>query len=620
MVGNEIPVAQDPSETSGPSDTSVALAASKAGVPNGSAMEADSSMLGESGVRLVSANAPDELTPIPIVDGMISEDLPQSAEFVVAQPVADNGFAEPTSGLIDLPNDFYELSLGEVVSFALTDRMVLRSLSGTVIRNPDSVLSSLDPDIQRSNANFGLDAAKSQFDPVVNGRSTYANNDDFFNNPSTTGNAAEVQQDLTQLSLGLDKVSQYGTRFSLSSGINHDSNNNPSVFFPHAWDSVLEATIQQPLLQGRGKQFNRVAGPNSRPGFFGTSGIEISRIDNAIEYSRFERGLQEYVLELVNAYWQLDLAYENYQTIRSVRDASYETWQAAKAKFENGLQGGEADREAQSRAQFIQFEIQLDQALNAVRAGQTPGVLQAEANLRRLMNLPPAGGSLIRPTDIPRNSLPQYNWGLLTEEALARRPELQQQRRRLAKANLLVVAARNFTLPRLDGIATYRLSGLGDDLTAGGGKFAGALNETFDGNYEEIEVGISYEAPVGRRLARAGLRNARLESARERLVLEEMEQQIIHDLGTSYRETKQTTRTIELATLRRDASRDAFMAREAAFESDAVGLEDLLEAQRIYLDAELALQSALTEREQATYRLASEQGTLLEEFTVVASE
>lgn len=603
-----------------PTSGNNAWAANKTDFPNDRSGGSNDQSSGSSPVLLASAIVQEDAELAPYMDNMVVEELPSQSENLQQPVTSENRFPEPVAGLFELPTEFYDLSLRQAIAMAMSDRMVLRSLSGAVIRNPTSVGSSLDPEIQSSNANFGLDAALSQFDPVLTARSTYANNDDFFNNPSTTGNAAEVQQDLTQLTVGLDKIGEHGTRFSLSPGITHDNTNNPSVFFSNSWESVLEATIQQPLLQGRGRQFNRIAGPNSQPGFFGTSGIEISRVDNQIEYSRFERGLREYVLELVNAYWQLHLAYENYHSIRGARDASFETWQIAKAKYENGLPGGEADREAQARGQHIQFEIQLDQALNAVRANQAAGVLQAEANLRRLMNLPQSGGALIRPTDHPCRELPNYDWDFIAQEALSCRAELLEQRQRVNKANLLAEAAKNFTLPRLDAIATYRLSGLGDDLIAGSGKFSGAINETLDTNFEEFEIGLSYELPVGQRRAAAGLRNARLQSTREQLLLEEMEQQIIHDLGTAYRSAYQTSHTIKLATLRRDAARDTFLARKAVYEADAVGFEDLLESQRIYLDAELALQTATTEREQAIYQLASNQGTLLEELDISVVE
>ncbi|HBJ35577.1 MAG TPA: hypothetical protein DDZ51_12685 [Planctomycetaceae bacterium] len=535
------------------------------------------------------------------------------------QPLVGNSkFPAPLTGLAELPTEFWQISLSEVITLAVSDQTVLRSLSGEVVRNPASVVSSFDPALQQSNANFGVDAALSQFDPVISSSGSYAKNDDFFNNPSTTGNAAEVKQDLTRMSLGVNKVNQHGTLFSLGQNTTHDSNNNPSVFFPHSWDNALEATVRQPLMQGRGRDFNRIAGPDARPGFLGTSGIEISLIDNQIEYARFERGLREYVLEVVNNYWQLDLAYRNYGVILTARNASYEIWQATKAKFEGGLPGGEADREAQARSQYYQFEQQLDQALNAIQASQTPGVLQAEANLRRLMNLPQSGGLMLRPSDEPSYILPRHEWENLLSVALGRREELRQQRQRVQRANLLTVAAKNFTLPRLDALATYRLSGLGDDLLNSGGKFAGALNETWNTNYEEYEFGVNYEMPVGQRRALAGLRNARLQSIRELTVLEEMEQQIVHELGTAYRAVQQTDKNIQLAEKRREAARDTFQARKAAYDADAVGFEDLLEAQRFYLDAELALHDAKTQRERAIYQLASEGGTLLAEFQIRA--
>lgn len=547
--------------------------------------------------------------------GMLSgdgTDMPYDSQPAVAK----SRFPAPATGFSELPTLFWEISLIEAVTLAVSDQTVLRSLSGEIIRNPAGAISSFDPTLQRSNANFGVDAALSQFDPVITGSGSYAKNDDFFNNPSTTGNAAEVKQDLTRLSLGVNKVNQYGTLFSLGQNTNHDSNNNPSVFFPHSWDNALEATVRQPLMQGRGRDFNRIAGPDARPGFLGTSGIEISVIDNQIEYVRFERGLREYVLELVNNYWQLDLAYRNYEVIRQARDSSNEIWQATKAKFEGGLPGGEADREAQARSQYYQFEQQLDQTLNAVQAGQIPGVLQAEANLRRLMNLPQSGGLMLRPSDEPSYILPRYDWENLATVAIGRREELRQQRQRVQRANMLVVAAKNFTLPRLDALATYRLSGLGDDLIGSGGKFSGALNETWNTNYEEYEFGVNYEMPVGQRRAMAGLRNARLQSIRETTVLEEMEQQIVHDLGSAYRAVQQSERNIQLAEKRRDAVQDTFLARKAAFDADAVGFEDLLEAQRFYLDAALALHDAKTQRERAIYQLASEGGTLLAEFQI----
>ncbi|MEO0598890.1 MAG: hypothetical protein AAF126_22460, partial [Chloroflexota bacterium] len=62
------------------------------------------------------------------------------------------------------------------------------------------------------------------------------------------------------------------------------------------------------------------------------------------------------ISEIIEAYWQLELAYRNYESIRSVRDAGLKTWQIARARFKSELKGGEADRDAQAREQYYEFQ------------------------------------------------------------------------------------------------------------------------------------------------------------------------------------------------------------------------------------------------------------------------
>ena len=296
-------------------------------------------------------------------------------------------YAPPITRRSQLPAQFRLISLDEAISIALQDAKVLRSLSANVVQNAPGATTSFNPYIQSSDPNFGISAALAQFDTQLNASALYAANDDYFNNPTTTNNAFEVQQDLTTLNLGLRKTGFNGTQFSFNNAITHDNTTNQSVLFPSSWEQTSELTVRKPLLQGAGYQFNRIAGPNSRPGFLGTSGLLISRINHEVSLGEFERGVRELILEIIEVYWQLDLAYRNFATIKSARDASAATWKIAKARMDNGLPGGEADREAQARAQYLEFELQLDQALHASTDDGRPGVLQAEANLRTTIEL-----------------------------------------------------------------------------------------------------------------------------------------------------------------------------------------------------------------------------------------
>ncbi len=525
-------------------------------------------------------------------------------------------YAPPITRRSQLPSQFRLISLDEAISIALQDAKVLRSLSANVVQNAPNATTSFNPYIQSSDPNFGISAALAQFDTQLNASALYANNDDYFNNPTTTNNAFEVQQDLTTLNLGLRKTGFNGTQFSFNNAITHDNTTNQSVLFPSSWEQISEFTVRKPLLQGAGYQFNRIAGPNSRPGFLGTSGLLISRINHEVSLGEFERGVRELILEIIDVYWQLDLAYRNFETIKSARNASAATWKIAKARMDNGLPGGEADREAQARAQYLEFELQLDQALHATTDDGRPGVLQAEANLRRLLNLPQSDQSLLRPADAPADAQVLVDWQSLSQQALSRRIEIQQQQKRIQQRDYELIAARNFTLPRLDALATYRNSGFGDDLIGGSGKFSGALNESWQGNYDEWEFGVTLDVPIGYRQANAGVRHAQLQACRERAILQELEQQILHELGSALRTYDQSSNAIRLATLRAEAAAESVDARQAAYDADAVGFEDLLDAQQRKLEAELRRHTILTSRERALARLNAESGSLLDEYRI----
>ena len=523
---------------------------------------------------------------------------------------------EPLTSSSELPSEFWEMTLDEAIAVALSDTTILRSLNANVLQNSSFVPSSFDPAINATDPNFGVEAALSAFDARLNSSLTYANNDDVFNNPVLSGGAAEVQQDLTIGQFNLSKTAATGTQFGIQSSVQHDNNTNPSVLFPSAWTTNWEATLRQPLLQGRGVRFNRIAGPNSQLGLRNSNGVLISRLNHDVTIIQFQRDVRTMVDEIVNAYWQLQLAYKNFDSIKASRDGSLKTWNIAKARQENGLPGGEADRELQAREQYYQFQAQLLAALNGDQTG-SPGVLQSEANLRRLLNLPQSDGQIIRPADEPIVAETIVDWSELANQAIRNRTEVREQLKLIKRRVLEHEAAKNFTLPRLDAIATYRNNGFGDDLINGGSdRFSGAIDNAIAGDYNEWEVGFAMDVPIGFRQAHAAVRNAEFQLCRERAVLAEQVKQVTHDLGSALRQCKQSYANIEIAQLRREAADGTVDSRFAAYEADAIGFDELLDAQGRQLAAQLAYDSALINFELARNRLYLESGKLLFEHGI----
>ena len=529
--------------------------------------------------------------------------------------------ARPMSSRNELPSELWNLSLDEAIELALQNTDILRSLGATVIQNPTAAPGSFDPAIQSSNPNFGIEAALSQFDANVSSTALYAKNDNVFNNPVLGGNATEVRDDIFTGNFGLNKITAAGTRFNLNTQLIHSQTDNTNALFSHSWTTVWEATARQPLLQGRGVRFNSIAGPAVTPGLRNSTGVVISRLNQDISIAQFERNVIAMVSEIVGAYWQLSLAHQNFDAVKEVRDEGLKTWNIAKARYDNDLRGGEADREAQAREQLFELQGRLLAAINGDRQIGQVGILQAEADLRRLLNFPQSDGRLIVPTDNPANVESLFNWRDLATIALDCRVEIREQRIRIKQRTLQLEAARNFTLPRLDAIATYRNNGFGDDLAfGGGGRFASALGDAISNDHGEWEVGLAYDVPIGFRQAYAGVKNSELELCREKAVLREQKKQILHELGSSFRQVEQNYENIRLQSNRLEAARNTVDARTVAYEADAVGFDELLQAQLRLLDSQLVYFRAISNYEISKADLLNESGQLLAEHGVVLAD
>ena len=529
--------------------------------------------------------------------------------------LAPDFFAPPVTFESDLPTAAWSMTLDEAISLAFRNTKALRSLNAQVLSNPSGTQTSTDAAINATDPVFGIDAALAQFDANLTATVMHANNDDVFNNSILGGGATEVVQDLTTANAAINKTNIYGTNFNFRSNITYDSNDNPLSIFPSSYRSILEATVRHPLLQGSGYQFNQIAGPNNRPGFRNTSGISIARINNKISQATFEQGVITFIDEVIGAYWNLYFAYRNFDTTRTARDGSLETWNVVKALYDNDLPGGEADKEAQAREQYFQFQQQTVVAFNGNTRGAT-GVLQAEANLRRLLGLPQADGKIIRPVEEPFMGDVAYDWNALLQESLHQRIEVRQQLWRIKQRELELLASKNFLQPRFDAIATVRNNGFGDRLVGGQSRFSSALTDATSGDHNEWELGVTLDMPLGFRQEYAGVKNAELRLVREKSILVEQEKQIAHDLGSSVRDNRQAFRSAQLAHNRMIAAQDAYNARKAAFEADGVTLDLLLESVRRMADAQNQFDRAQVDLQLSTELIARQSGGLLRNHTI----
>jgi outer membrane protein TolC len=546
------------------------------------------------------------------------------------------------------PQEMWDLSLADAVKIALENGKVMRSLGVRLFIQPNtartqvtqtpevlltqspSVMTVYEPALFESDPIFGVEGALSAFDAQLQSSVFWDTHDEPQNlNQSLLAqypNNVFVGQTGT-FQTGLTKTTATGAEVSAFSNTVYSASNNEFQATPTDWTQNFELDFKQPLLQGAGTLYNRIAGPYDPLRGVGTylqyDGVIIARIRTDIRLADFEAGVRNFVEDVETAYWELYFAYRNLEATRGGRDSALQTWKEVHAKYEVGARGGEADKEAQSRAQYFLFRSSLETALN--------DLFRAENRLRYMMGLAATDGRLIRPSDEPTDAKVVFDWCDVHAEGLCRSVELRQEKWRIKQMELQLIASKNLLLPRLDVGGKYRFLGVGQDLieqpgtpftTTNGGNFAGtdAFSTLATGAFQEWELSAQFTMPIGFRQPLAAVRNAQLQLARERSILQDQELELSHQLADAIRDVDTNYTLAQTNFNRRVAAEQQVEAVKAAYDAGTVTLDLLLEAQRNRADAEAAYYRSLTDYNKAIMLVHVRKGSLLEYNGVFLAE
>ncbi len=531
-----------------------------------------------------------------------------------------------------------DIPLEEAVRIALDNAKVMRSLGGVafgpsgtqgtpgaVLSNPDGTITTYNPAISETDPRFGPEAALSAFDTQFSTSVFWEKNDTPQNvTPLVTSFRPDVyQQDLGTFQAQLAKTAATGATWSLSHNVNYEWNNaTASRKWPSEWATNMEAEFRQPLMQGSGVQYNRIAGVGAIPGY--NSGIMIARIRTDIALAEFEAGVRDLVNDVETAYWNLHYAYRRLDTAVAGRDSTLRAWQVIKAKREAKAEGGTIQSESQARTQYWGFEVIVKQSQSSLFA--------AENALRYIMGLSPTDGRLFRPSDEPTRAPARFDWHEVLGEGLSRSVELRRQKWRVKQRDLELIASKNYLLPQLDAVGRYRWLGLGDTLINGtsttdaDGRITDAYGSMTHGDYQEWQLGFELGVPLGFRKEMAGVRNAQLTLARERAILQEQELELSHQLSSAIRELALYYKTTEYNFARVIAAQEEVNGREAVWRA---GVDKQLEGDTINLylnslqrlaDAQNEYFSSLKDYNLAVMNIHYRKGSLLEYNGVYLTE
>ena len=521
---------------------------------------------------------------------------------------------------------YRDVSVAQILQIALENSEVLRELGGTILRSPDSIRTRFATGLQQTDPRFGTHAALSAFDAQFKGSATFQKNDRIYNNSFFAGGINSYAQDLHEYKAEVSKRAATGALMIFRNVSDMDDNNAPGNLFPSAWNYYAEGEFRQPLLQGGGLQYNRIAGPGGAPGIY--NGILIARVNTDITQTDFEIAVRDYVSNVVNVYWDLYYSYRDLDARRRAMHAALDSWRKVKAQVDED--GVSASKEAQAREQYYRFKQEVDDSLSGrllqgtqSRNGSLGGTLRAnggvqvnERRLRLMIGLPiTEGATLLRPSQEPDEAEVIYDWEILMQESLARRPELRRQQLKVKRREMELLAAQNFTIPQLDAVGRYRFRGFGDTLNStgnnGGGAPASAVGNLATLSHQEWMAGIEFSMPIGFRQGHAAVANAEMALCHERAIHREQEREVIHDLSNALSDAVRAFESCQSSLNRYIASREVFLSLEAEEKSGLpIDIDRILDAQRRVVDSELRYYQSRSEYAVAQKNVQLERGAL----------
>jgi outer membrane protein len=305
-----------------------------------------------------------------------------------------------------------------------------------------------------------------------------------------------------------------------------------------SWDQQVVFQIKQPLLRDFGGQVNRAR-------------IVIARNDQKISRLDARDSLEKVLQKIEEVYWSLVSAEQDLRIQEKLLHDAETTMDILIKRAANDVN-----------------MFQVSQAREAVETRNYVGeraraqVVELSNQLKSLMNdpdYPVAGSTLILPADLPLTVPVKLALPDQIAIALQNRLELLQQNLRIDSARIIINAARNNLLPRLDIVANIGYEGF--DFT-----FSDSLDSFNDGQLINWGLGFQFEVPIGNRSARAIEARTLLQHTQAIVEWQRQAEQVAFDVKTAMH-------AIETAWLEAVAAQRAVFAAEDVL-SNLQKLED----------------------------------------------
>lgn len=552
-------------------------------------------------------------TPTPdLAEVKLLDEVPNYAEILVHQwssgvpgSEIDIGAATQYYGrLIDAgPNR--PITLQESIALALQNNTTLR-------------IARLNP----LSAQAEVRRARSVFDPQLFGNIAKLREVDPVGTISefTSTSLSTFNQDFNATA-GLRKTLLSGGQLSLR-WTNDRIKSNPTIVnqLVPSYVTTLGLSLNQPLLRDFGWRYSLLL-------------VDVAELGQEQAYYQYRAGISDLVARVVSAYWTFVQTIENVRVEEQGLDLAREVLRQNEGRFNVGALPKTAVLEAQA-------EVARREAL-LVRARAERKI--AQDNLRAIMNYRPKDSAailMVEPADAPTVVPYKVDLDRSLKTALERRPEIEAARLDVQGKQLQRKVAENQLLPRLDFAGSIGLNGLGGDdagipqPTPGSGSFASgfqsnprvlggygkSLDLLTDGDFYQYSAGAQIEIPIANAQAKADYAQAKVNSQRSFLSLQELEENVTLQVKQAVTTLISVREGIDAVRLARETAEENLRNQKARYDVGLATTKDLLDFQDRLTQAAAAEVQTLTGYNTALAELRRAEGTLLDSLNIVVEQ
>lgn len=366
--------------------------------------------------------------------------------------------------------------------------------------------------------------------------------------------------------------------------ISRNENDNDFTTLNPAYTTDFQIGLTQQILRGAGRNAN-------------THALRIASYNSQISESQTKLEVIRQLANVDRAYWRLFAA-------RQALEVAQQQFELAQAQLEAAQRAVNVGRQAE--LEVVRARSGLASRLEDIINTQN-SVLTAQRELKRIINLedlPQDSATLVVTSSPPDPVRYEIDGSALVVAAMDQRMEMLELELRLASDLSQIQFSKNQALPLLTLDYTYRINGLGDSLNS-------STSVMRENNFEDWELGLRGEIPIGNEAAKSRVRRALL-TRLQRLATREARKSSITQ------EVLDAVDSINAGWQRIMAARQSVLLNQRALEAEqrAFGVgnatsTDVLDAATRLADAQVSEIRAVVDYQIAQIDLAFATGTLL---------